>query len=309
MKIKSSLDISGALTVAGAAVALRDNPYFTGVGLGLDQFIYTSGGYIQGIGTTTGVYLSDGTAVIEGNEYDYSFKFASGLITTSGTTISANGNLAVLGSISSGGVGVSLSTHTHTFSALTSKPTTISGYGITDAMTNTYIAANFLNLSGGTLTGMFNITRAGGDAITLTNPNAASQDKNIIHFKHYTDNREGAYIRDEVGYPSGGGWNGSLIFGTCLTMGLNSVAADKMVLDQNGNLKLLVGVFQQVGAGANTLAGSLAVTGNVTAANLKSLTAFGAKSGSQGILSGSSATVFYRTLTIDGVSVNVACFT
>lgn len=56
-------------------------------------------------------------------------------------TITLTGS--VTGSISiDGSQNVSLATttnHTHTFASLTSKPTTISGYGITDALTNKYI--------------------------------------------------------------------------------------------------------------------------------------------------------------------------
>ena len=54
------------------------------------------------------------------------------------------------------GTDVSLAGHTHTFASLTSKPTTLSGYGITDAYTATTIdskLSGYLPLSGGTLTG------------------------------------------------------------------------------------------------------------------------------------------------------------
>lgn len=50
--------------------------------------------------------------------------------------------------------------HTHTFASLTSKPTTIAGYRITDAYTSSTIdskLAGYLPLSGGTLTGMTTI--------------------------------------------------------------------------------------------------------------------------------------------------------
>lgn len=58
--------------------------------------------------------------------------------------------------LSVGGTSVSLDGHTHTFSSLTSKPTTISGYGITDAYTKTEVnnaLSGYLPLSGGTITG------------------------------------------------------------------------------------------------------------------------------------------------------------
>ena len=43
--------------------------------------------------------------------------------------------------------------HTHTFASLTSKPTTISGYGITDAYTKTETDTKYLPFTGGTLIG------------------------------------------------------------------------------------------------------------------------------------------------------------
>ena len=73
-------------------------------------------------------------------------------------TITLTGS--VTGSVSIDGSGdVSLATttnHTHTFASLTSKPTTISGYGITDAYTKTQTdtkLSGYLSLSGGTMTG------------------------------------------------------------------------------------------------------------------------------------------------------------
>ena len=49
-----------------------------------------------------------------------------------------------------------ISSHTHAFSSLTSKPTTISGYGITDGVTTSTLNSSlskYLKLSGGTMTG------------------------------------------------------------------------------------------------------------------------------------------------------------
>lgn len=73
-------------------------------------------------------------------------------------TITLTGS--VTGSVSiDGSQNVSLATttnHTHTFDSITSKPTTISGYGITDAYTKTQTdtkLSGYLPLSGGTLTG------------------------------------------------------------------------------------------------------------------------------------------------------------
>nr|DAQ63198.1 MAG TPA: hypothetical protein [Caudoviricetes sp.] len=54
----------------------------------------------------------------------------------------------------------SLSGHTHTFASLTSKPTTIAGYGITDAYTKAQVdstIAKYLPLAGGTITGALTV--------------------------------------------------------------------------------------------------------------------------------------------------------
>lgn len=50
-----------------------------------------------------------------------------------------------------------ITSHTHTFDSLTSKPTTISGYGITDAYTKTQTDTKYLQLAGGTITGSLTV--------------------------------------------------------------------------------------------------------------------------------------------------------
>ena len=87
-------------------------------------------------------------------------------------TITLTGS--VTGSVSiDGSANVSLATttnHTHTFASLTDKPTTISGYGITDAYTKTQTdtkLSGYLPLSGGTLTG--SVTMSGMDTNLIRN--------------------------------------------------------------------------------------------------------------------------------------------
>lgn len=81
-------------------------------------------------------------------------------------TLSGSGNAVTSASIDghtltlTKGTTFSVSGHTHTFASLTSKPTTIAGYGITDAYTKSQvdaIAAKYLPLTGGTLTGQLKI--------------------------------------------------------------------------------------------------------------------------------------------------------
>ena len=81
-------------------------------------------------------------------------------------SVTGSGNAVTAASVSghtltlTKGSTFSLSGHTHTFASLTSKPTTIAGYGITDAYTKAQvdaIAAKYLPLTGGTLTGQLKI--------------------------------------------------------------------------------------------------------------------------------------------------------
>lgn len=58
--------------------------------------------------------------------------------------------------------------HTHTFASLTSRPTTLSGYGITDAATSSHNHdTSYLKLTGGTISGT--LTIGTGTTSTLTN--------------------------------------------------------------------------------------------------------------------------------------------
>ena len=95
-------------------------------------------------------------------------------------TITLTGS--VTGSVSlDGSANVSLATttnHAHDFSSITSKPTTIAGYGITDAYTKTETdnkLSGYLPLSGGTMTGAivvgsFTSFGVSGDIFYLGNP-------------------------------------------------------------------------------------------------------------------------------------------
>ena len=81
-------------------------------------------------------------------------------------SVTGNGNSVTSASIDghtltlTKGSTFSLSGHTHTFASLTSKPTTIAGYGITDAYTKAQVdstIAKYLPLAGGTITGALTV--------------------------------------------------------------------------------------------------------------------------------------------------------
>lgn len=81
-------------------------------------------------------------------------------------SVTGNGNAVTSASIDghtltlTKGSTFSLSGHTHTFASLTSKPTSIAGYGITDAYTKAQVdstIAKYLPLAGGTITGALTV--------------------------------------------------------------------------------------------------------------------------------------------------------
>lgn len=81
-------------------------------------------------------------------------------------SVTGNGNSVTSASIDghtltlTKGSTFSLSGHTHTFASLTSKPTTIAGYGITDAYSKAQVdstIAKYLPLAGGTITGALTV--------------------------------------------------------------------------------------------------------------------------------------------------------
>ena len=81
-------------------------------------------------------------------------------------SVTGNGNAVTSASIDghtltlTKGSTFSVSGHTHTFASLTSKPTTIAGYGITDAYTKAQVdstIAKYLPLAGGTITGVLTV--------------------------------------------------------------------------------------------------------------------------------------------------------
>lgn len=91
------------------------------------------------------------------NKQSLVIKLNSG--TTEGTNMCTyNATAAKTINITPSGIGAALSSHNHSWSQITSgKPTTLSGYGITDAYTKTESDNRFVNVSGDTMTGTLKI--------------------------------------------------------------------------------------------------------------------------------------------------------
>lgn len=87
-----------------------------------------------------------------------------------GNSVTAVSLKWVLDSISAAmAAGYSTISHTHTFASLTSKPTTISGYGITDAVANT------ITVNGHALSGNVNVTATDLSLNNVTNTSDANK--------------------------------------------------------------------------------------------------------------------------------------
>lgn len=77
--------------------------------------------------------------------------------------------------------------HTHSFSSLTSKPTTIAGYGITDAYTKTEQDDRYARLASPNTFIKANIIQPDSDAVPLTLKGYSSQTANLLDFRNNTN--------------------------------------------------------------------------------------------------------------------------
>ena len=111
--------------------------------------------------------------------------------------------------------------HTHTFASLTSKPTTISGYGITDAYTKAENDASYLKLTGGTVTGTTAFT--GSSTLRVYGNNTGIANVGFISF--YESN--GTVRQGYVGLPTAS--NGNMYLSS-------DVAGTQFILEENGGI-------------------------------------------------------------------------
>ena len=92
-----------------------------------------------------------------------------------------------------------ISTHTHTFASITSKPTTLNGYGITDAALASDLS-KYLPLAGGTLTG--NLT-CNGSYITMNGASGAKGYKGYFNQSGVSNRAMSSHILGAEGYAFG----------------------------------------------------------------------------------------------------------
>lgn len=103
------------------------------------------------------------------NKQDLVIKLNNG--TTEGTNLfTYNVTSAKTINITASSIGAAASSHNHSWSNITSgKPTTLSGYGITDAYTKNASDSRYVNVSGDTMTGMLKVSSGGIISTTSTN--------------------------------------------------------------------------------------------------------------------------------------------
>lgn len=128
----------------------------------------TNGGecyfFMQSNGTRKGAFTTNhtnyGTAIYDATSSKYLGIKADGTPHYQGNTLLHSGNYTAYAATKD---------HTHTFASITSKPTTLSGYGITDAALATDLS-KYLPLTGGTLSGDITFSAANKNIGTSSVP-------------------------------------------------------------------------------------------------------------------------------------------
>lgn len=126
--------------------------------------------------------------------------------------------------------------HTHTFASLTSKPTTLNGYGITDAYTKTETnteLGKYLPLTGGTLTGTLTLTTLTSTGGILLGDSSLSAMIGSIGIQRYDETGFIGFLKDfDLSNSFNGvvlGWDGNYQLST------NSVRIDASTFTYKGN--------------------------------------------------------------------------
>lgn len=123
-----------------------------------------------------------------------------------------------------------LASHAHTFASLTSKPTTLSGYGITDAITAATASSTYVKKAGDSMTGRLQISTQG---LVL---DIGAQNTSGIHI--YTSNEaKPIFMNTSLQFVGNGdvGNNGSYRVGTVYANAIN-VASNSLVSHLNADL-------------------------------------------------------------------------
>ena len=187
--------------------------------------------------------------------------------TTEGTnqfTYNATGAKTI--NITPAGIGAAASSHNHSWSNITSgKPTTLAGYGITDAYTKTESDNRYLNVSGGdtiqglitinhtTLDNSINIVREGSNSPTICFSNKTNgqlgrigfnnEGKVCVYFKTSSDE---SYVWHSTNGGAGSGLDADLLDGTHksgLLTALTSSSGTNISITVGGTIKSIADLY------------------------------------------------------------------
>ena len=187
--------------------------------------------------------------------------------TTEGTnqfTYNATGAKTI--NITPAGIGAAASSHNHSWSNITSgKPTTLAGYGITDAYTKTESDNRYLNVSGGdtiqglitinhtTLDNSINIVREGSNSPTICFSNKTNgqlgrigfnnEGKVCVYFKTSSDE---SYVWHSTNDGAGSGLDADLLDGThksSLLTALTSSSGTNISITVGGTTKSIADLY------------------------------------------------------------------
>lgn len=169
--------------------------------------------------------------------------------------------------ITPAGIGAAASSHNHSWSNITSgKPTTLSGYGITDAYTKTDADSRYVNVAGDTMTGNLSVKFSGRtDQINLfhsttTNKGGISltdTDK-VVHAFHLTTTNliwKDRTVWDSGNDGSGSGLDADLLDGTHksgLLTALTSSSGTNISITVGGTTKSITDLFANSAAKLET---------------------------------------------------------
>lgn len=188
--------------------------------------------------------------------------------TTEGTNqFTYNATAAKTINITASNIGAAASSHNHSWSQITSgKPTTLSGYGITDAYTKTDADSRYVNVSGDTMTGNLSVKFSGRtDQINLfhsttTNRGGLSltDTDNTVHAFHLTTTNllwKGRTVWDSGNDGSGSGLDADLLDGTHksgLLTALTSSSGTNISITVGGTTKSIADLYANSAAKLET---------------------------------------------------------
>lgn len=162
-----------------------------------------------------------------------------------------------------------ISSHTHTFASLVSKPTTLSGYGITDAYTQAQANARYVLKSGDTMSGTLSLP-----TITITDQNASEHISfNRGGYNYFKASQEGGVFAFVSNGKSIGSANSDFIIeANSIHAGTNNLVSNGTSSRRWSNVYSVLGNFSGMITAAGGITGTL--TGNASTATALTATRY-----------------------------------